>query len=360
MQAEQYADQETVTETIIADEVSTESVAEMVVEEEMQLESVAETPVEETPLEPIVETLEIESIAVEIQTAEEIPANEESTSSELSTGTTVTPIVLHVVETFANPSELNESIVVVDENLDESLNVEEIASEENALETEADSEVQNEAVDSLMDEENQSESATVTEASEAVDKIESQPNDEGINTIVADTVTESSSEPAYDAFLKQSAEPAPKVEPVEEMSKVNLKVEPDSRNAHVWNELGNVYFNTGSLDEAITVYGKAIELDDCFAWPYSNLALAYVQREKYAEAILLYQRSIELFASDQDKAITWNRLGNVYRRLNDYDNAIVCYQRADELDPNNATRSLRSRFSLLGSLNMEQVSSLVV
>ena len=85
-----------------------------------------------------------------------------------------------------------------------------------------------------------------------------------------------------------------------------------------------------------------------------------MQKEKYAEAVLLYQRSIELFASDKDKAVTWNRLGNVYRRLNDYDNAIACYQRADELDPNNATLSQRLRFSLLGSLNMETSASLAV
>lgn len=137
-----------------------------------------------------------------------------------------------------------------------------------------------------------------------------------------------------------------------------MKAEPDTKNAHVWNELGNVYFNTGAFEEAVTAYSKAIELDDWFAWPYSNLALVYVQKEKYAEAILLYQRSIELFSSDKDKAITWNRLGNVYRRLTDYDNAIACYQRADELDPNNATRSLRSRFSLLGSLNMEESHSI--
>ena len=118
-------------------------------------------------------------------------------------------------------------------------------------------------------------------------------------------------------------------------------------------------FNAGSYEDAISAYNRAIELDGWFAWPYSNLALAYVQKEKYGEAVLLYQRSIELFSSDKDKAITWNRLGNVYRRLNDYDNAIASYQRADELDPNNATRSLRSRFSLLGSFNLDQSPSFV-
>jgi cytochrome c-type biogenesis protein CcmH/NrfG len=66
-----------------------------------------------------------------------------------------------------------------------------------------------------------------------------------------------------------------------------------------------------------------------------------------------------LFSNDKDKAVTWNRLGSVYRRLNDYDNAIASYQRADELDPNNATRSLRSRFSLLGSFSADQTPSFV-
>jgi tetratricopeptide (TPR) repeat protein len=150
------------------------------------------------------------------------------------------------------------------------------------------------------------------------------------------------------------------VEDGEHVERGELKVEPDTKNAHVWNELGNVYFNTGAFEEAVAAYSKAIELDDWFAWPYSNLALVHVQKEKYAEAILLYQRSIELFTSDKEKAITWNRLGNVYRRLNDYDNAIACYQRADELDPNNATRSLRSRYSLLGSMNLEQSPTLAV
>jgi tetratricopeptide (TPR) repeat protein len=143
-------------------------------------------------------------------------------------------------------------------------------------------------------------------------------------------------------------EPATKIDASGE-----FQIEMDTKNAHVWNELGNVYFNNGEYDDAIIAYSKAIELDRWFAWPYSNLALAYVQKGRLAEAILLYQRSIELFTSEKDKAVSWNRLGNVYRRLDDYENAIESYQRADELDPDNATLSLQSRFSLLGNYSME-------
>ncbi|MDK1118245.1 MAG: tetratricopeptide repeat protein [Anaerolineae bacterium] len=143
-------------------------------------------------------------------------------------------------------------------------------------------------------------------------------------------------------------------------SKVNidvntdLTVDMDTKNAHVWNELGNVYFNAGSFDDAIAAYSKAIELDTHFAWTYTNLALCYVQKGRLDEAVLLYQRSIELFSNENDMAVTWNRLGNVYRRLNDYENAISAYQRADELDPGNAAITQQSRFSLLGSEAVNQ------
>ncbi len=164
--------------------------------------------------------------------------------------------------------------------------------------------------------------------------------------------TEAGAEATESENVSASREPVAKIDPAGE-----LQIEMDTKNAHVWNELGNVYYNTGAFDDAIIAYSKAIELDRWFAWPYSNLALAYVQKGRFAEAILLYQRSVELFANEKDKAISWNRLGNVYRRLNEYDNAIAAYQRADELDPDNTTLSLQSRFSLLGSYAMQQKPS---
>jgi tetratricopeptide (TPR) repeat protein len=179
---------------------------------------------------------------------------------------------------------------------------------------------------------------------------------------------------AYEEYLKDNNEPldmyAPQAgeeengpAPQEPVAKIDssgeLQIEMDTKNAHVWNELGNVYYNTGAFDDAIIAYSKAIELDRWFAWPYSNLALAYVQKRRFVEAILLYQRSIDLFTTGKDKAISWNRLGNVYRRLNDYENAIAAYQQADELDPDNTTLSLQSRFSLLGSYALDQKPSYV-
>ncbi len=204
------------------------------------------------------------------------------------------------------------------------------------------------------------ESTVVEEKVQAEDNAESNPPN----------VAEQS---AYEEYLKdndglvvnteeEQQDPMPEAlkEPVAFVdSSGELQIEMDTKNAHVWNELGNIYFNTGAYDDAVVAYSKAIQLDRCFAWPYSNLALTYVQKGRFTEAILLYQRSIELFASEKDKAVSWNRLGNVYRRLNNYDNAISAYQRADELDPENTTLSLQSRFSLLGNYSTDQVPNQV-
>ncbi len=106
--------------------------------------------------------------------------------------------------------------------------------------------------------------------------------------------------------------------------------------ASQWNAKGNAYFGNGAFEEAIQAYNQAIQLDPLFGEPYSNLALTYLTQGQYAEAILLYQKSIELLNSDADKALSWNGLGNAYRCVNDYDNAIAAYQKAAEFDPKTA------------------------
>jgi tetratricopeptide (TPR) repeat protein len=110
----------------------------------------------------------------------------------------------------------------------------------------------------------------------------------------------------------------------------------DSLNPLVWNEKGNIHFRQQAFDEAITAFNRAIQLDPSFGWPYSNLALTYLIQGQYAEAILLYQKSIDLLKVDRDKAVCWNGLGNVYRCINDYHNAVAAYQKAAELDPRTA------------------------
>lgn len=150
---------------------------------------------------------------------------------------------------------------------------------------------------------------------------------------------------------KNATSPAPLA--VDSTSEVGMN-EFSSENPQVWNELGNVYFNSGMFDSAILAYKQAIELDSNFALAYSNLALTYAQKDNFNEAVLLYKRSIQLSEDAKDKAVVWNRLGNLYRHHQHYDEAIEAYQIADNLDPESVSLALRSSFSLLGDFPAEE------
>ncbi len=104
----------------------------------------------------------------------------------------------------------------------------------------------------------------------------------------------------------------------------------------IWNELGNIYYNSGAYDEAIRAYHKAIEMDHGNGQSFSNLGSIYVQKEFYTEAISMYLKGLELLESAAEKALLWNRLGDVYLRLDDYSQALSAYQTAVALDPGNA------------------------
>ncbi len=105
----------------------------------------------------------------------------------------------------------------------------------------------------------------------------------------------------------------------------------------IWNELGNIYYNSGAYDEAIRAYHRAIELDHGNGQSFSNLASIYIQKEFFTEAILMYQKGIELLDNPTEKAALWNRLGDVYLQLGGFTDALKAYQMAVDLDPANET-----------------------
>lgn len=343
---------------------------------EPQIESslISKDPTEECDIEPdilmsesldlsnhshIVEETQSTDVQLEDDFAEENPEEHQTMINAPSS----------VTEELASPAPVNSDVVIVTERDEE---VVDLPKDE---ESEADTE-------EVLEEVEQSDVAeSAAETASLVEDLPAPEPSENIEVIQTDTiekesdpdVSTDSTQPEYEEFLRDEGRPYAFIMPSEEMTDATnpqdnppadpvtivdpfgeVQMEVDINNAKVWNELGNVYYNNGALEDAIVAYAKSIELDRSFAWPYSNLALVYVQKDRLAEAVLLYQRSIELFNQEKDKAIAWNCLGNVYRRMDDYTNAISAYQRADELDPNNISSSLQSRYSLLGTLTQSQ------
>lgn len=126
------------------------------------------------------------------------------------------------------------------------------------------------------------------------------------------------------------------------------------KSAEIWDELGNTYFKAGVLDKAAEAYGKAIEQKSSAGWSFGNLASIYVQQGKFADAIELYQESLELLKNPKDQAVIWGRLGNIHHHLNEHGKAIQAYQKADEIMPKSSASKINSLLPQISTLKNEQ------
>ncbi|NQE36836.1 tetratricopeptide repeat protein [Microcoleus asticus] len=95
--------------------------------------------------------------------------------------------------------------------------------------------------------------------------------------------------------------------------------------------LGNTLKNQGKLEEAITAYRKAIEIDPNFAWAYNYLGLILQNQGKLEEAITAYRKAIEI---DPNYTNAYNNLGLILQNQGKLEEAITAYRKAIEIDPN--------------------------
>jgi tetratricopeptide (TPR) repeat protein len=103
-----------------------------------------------------------------------------------------------------------------------------------------------------------------------------------------------------------------------------------------WKHVGDIYRHLKRFEDAIEAYGRAVEFDPAYAWPYHNLGLIYEQQQEYEAAIPFYRQAIDRHKNDRDRVLSWHKLGDVCYTLNRYSEAITAYQRVIELDPQDA------------------------
>ena len=86
-------------------------------------------------------------------------------------------------------------------------------------------------------------------------------------------------------------------------------------------QLGELYFNTGRIDDAVEHYSAAVNLFDNYHLALSGLGKARAAQGFYQEAIELYSRAVEIIP---DPA-TFARLGDLYAKTGDSVQAQVQY-----------------------------------
>lgn len=98
---------------------------------------------------------------------------------------------------------------------------------------------------------------------------------------------------------------------------------PQSFKAH--NNLGNIYRDTGRLDEAIQEFKSALSLYDSYLDAHNNLGVTYRKKGMLKEAIFEYQKVLQL---SPRYPYAHNNLGVLYARANLLDQAIAAFRNA--------------------------------
>jgi CHAT domain-containing protein len=116
--------------------------------------------------------------------------------------------------------------------------------------------------------------------------------------------------------------------------------------ANTYQSLGIIYKILGQYDEAINCYDKSEKIyikknnQSLIAYIYGNKANIYFIQQDYAKAKDFHLRAYEIFKRDsliyrKQIALTFNNLGNIYRKNNDFIGAINSYSKSLRLKNEN-------------------------
>ena len=107
-----------------------------------------------------------------------------------------------------------------------------------------------------------------------------------------------------------------------------IEIIPDDPNAYY--NLANTYYDIGETEQAIELYRKTIKIDSHYVNAYNNLGLIYNNIGKTNEAIDLFRRAIQI---NPRQAKTYYNLGLTYENIGNSEQAIELYRKAIEIDP---------------------------
>jgi protein O-GlcNAc transferase len=131
--------------------------------------------------------------------------------------------------------------------------------------------------------------------------------------------------------------------------KRQLQLESNNRQDSHMCDLGASLQEKGQLDDAITYYQKALQLNPNHAVAFYNLASAYHKKGQSEKAIIYYRKVLQL---DQN-AFAHNNLGTILQEKVELTEAITCYKNALKLNPDydNAYTNLGSALLEMGQLD---------
>jgi tetratricopeptide (TPR) repeat protein len=132
----------------------------------------------------------------------------------------------------------------------------------------------------------------------------------------------------------------------------------DDKRADFYYQLGWIKNDQGKYQEALSFYGKALEIRQKILPPnhpslaesYSNIGLVYDNMGEYSKALSFYEKTLEIDENTTplnhlDLASSYNNIGVVYDKMGEYSKALLSHEKAlhireKALPPNHPTLAI--------------------
>jgi tetratricopeptide (TPR) repeat protein len=130
----------------------------------------------------------------------------------------------------------------------------------------------------------------------------------------------------------------------------NDTVRKSPNKARPYNNRGNTYKNKGDLDQAISDYNKAIEINPNLADAYSNRGAVYQDKGNLDQALSDCNKAIKI---NPNYAEAYNNRGNIYQSKGNLDQALSDCNKAIKINPNcaEAYNNLGNAYASKGNLD---------
>ncbi len=142
--------------------------------------------------------------------------------------------------------------------------------------------------------------------------------------------------------------------PDEAIAAVQAALRAEANDEVLYNELGTLFLEAGSLPEARECFERAIGLNPNFAVAHYNLAVVH-ERQGSADAAIAYHR--RTLALDPRLGGAWSRLGNLLHAQGQTAEALECFRHAQTLLPNPAEQELEEAKILRGEDRDQQAEA---
>ncbi|XP_046663627.1 stress-induced-phosphoprotein 1 [Homalodisca vitripennis] len=107
---------------------------------------------------------------------------------------------------------------------------------------------------------------------------------------------------------------------------------PQQKQAQEQKELGNAAYKKKDFEKALEHYNKAVELDPCEITYLNNIAAVYFEQKDYKRCIEQCEKAVEVGRENRADykliAKAFSRIGNCYRKLEDWKQAKVFYEKS--------------------------------